>query len=142
MAGSVLSATRMLLSAFCLGISLLLASGNESLVDAEHVPQMTWMKEFTGQDGRSCCGEFDCVDATVALLDETATTRTVMIGEHVLTIPRTWAHPAKYATGVWCFVPSLMSSTFYIDMDGIQRATPPAVPTIDNTRCVFFVSLQ
>jgi hypothetical protein len=112
----------------------------------EHLgAEFSWMEGATGRGNQSCCGLLDCVEATVALLEQDNMESTVMIGGTVLTLPSLWVHPSRGSTGVWCFIPQTTTDgkpAAYVDMQGRTRAVPPGTPTRENTRCAFFVSLN
>ena len=112
----------------------------------EHLgTDFTWMAGVKGRGNEACCAVLDCVETTVALLDNNAMESTVMIGETVLTLPSAWVHPAQGPTGMWCFIPQPTTGGkpgAYVDGQGRTRAIPPQTPTRDNTRCAFFVSIN
>ena len=113
---------------------------------AEHLgAEFAWMAGSKGRGNQSCCGELDCVETTVALLEHDGVESTVMIGETVLTLPSLWVHPAQGPSGMWCFIPQATTGEkpgAYIDAQGRTRAIPPQTPTRENTRCAFFVSIN
>ena len=48
----------------------------------EHLgSDFAWMAGMKGQGNEACCAVLDCVEATVALLDQNAMESTVMIGD-------------------------------------------------------------
>jgi hypothetical protein len=112
----------------------------------EHLgAEMAWLGGVKGRGNQSCCGVLDCIEATVALLEQDGTESTVMIGETVLTLPSLWVHPSKGPTGVWCFIPQPTTGgkpTAYVDVQGRTRAVPPQTPSRENTRCAFFMSIN
>lgn len=112
----------------------------------EHLgSEFAWMAGSKGRGNESCCGVLDCVETTVALLEHNGIESTVMIGETVLTLPSPWVHLSQRPTGMWCFIPQPTTGGkpgAYIDIQGRTRAIPPETPTRENTRCVFFVSLN
>jgi hypothetical protein len=112
----------------------------------EHLgADFAWMAGVKGRGNEACCGELDCVEATVALLDYDAMESTVMIGETVLTLPSPWVHPSQGPTGMWCFIPPATTGGqpgAYVDSQGRTRAIPPQTPTRENTRCAFFLSIN
>jgi len=132
------------LTALCLGALLLplwCPPGR-----TEHLgTDFAWMAGVKGRSNAACCGELDCVEATVALLDHDAMESTVMIGETVLTLPSAWVHPSQGPTGMWCFIPPATTGGqpgAYVDSQGRTRAIPPQMPTRENTRCAFFLSIN
>ena len=118
-------------------LSLVFLPGN--LGNAAHIPgaEFEGLGTFIGQGDMPCCGGFDCVVATTALLGQHADESEVLIGETLLTVPSAWVHQAPGPTGLWCFVYNPQTDTLYIDAEGRQRALPPTAPTRANTRCVF-----
>lgn len=115
------------------------------LAHAEHTARTELLQGYHGRDNQSCCGLNDCIEATVALLDQGDTESSVMIGEHVVTLPNAWLHPSPDlgGRGWWCYVAPATpvgKSPTYVDQDGNIRTIPPAVPTRENSRCVFFTS--
>lgn len=112
----------------------------------EHLgAEFAWMEGVKGRGNQSCCGLLDCVEATIALLEQEGPESTVMIGETVLTLPSLWVHPSRGTTGVWCFIPQTATGgkpAAYVDGQGRTRAVPPETPTRENTRCAFFISLN
>ena len=110
----------------------------------EHLgADFAWMAGMKGRGNEACCAVLDCVEATVALLEQNAMESTVMIGETVLTLPSAWVHPSQGPTGLWCFIPPPTTGGqpgAYVDIQGRTRAIPPPTPTRANTRCAFFVS--
>ena len=113
------------------------------LASAEHTANTEFLKGFHGRGNQSCCGLNDCIEATVALLDQGDTESTVMIGEHVVTLPNDWLHPSPDpgGRGWWCYVVQATpfgKSPTYVDQYGNIRAVPPEKPTRENSRCVFF----
>ena len=128
------------------GMAGLLTLCSLTVASAEHTISTTMLKGYHGRDGQPCCGLNDCVEATVALLEQGATDSTVMIGEYVVTLPNAWLHPSPDpgGHGWWCYVPqaqALNQSPTYRDQDGNVRAVPPEKPTRENSRCVFFTSM-
>jgi hypothetical protein len=115
---------------------------------ADHRPELAWMADKWGNG--KCCGEFDCVEATVAVLSRDEETTVVMIGEHELSIPSKWVQHSEDASGWWCYSPRMIEGAIphsghveiYIDAFGHVRGVPPDVPTQENTRCVFYVSFN
>lgn len=112
---------------------------------AEHLPGLSWMHNYSGEGGISCCSVFDCVEATVAYLDEQGGMVTVMIGETQLELPVGWVHPSQDGHGYWCFKALdvyqdgvYLGLNTYYDANGVRRAVPPEKPTVENSRCVFF----
>ena len=112
----------------------------------EHLgTDLAWMAGVKGRGNEACCAVLDCVETTVALLDQNAMESTVMIGETVLTMPSAWVHPSQGPTGMWCFIPQPTTGRqpgAYIDSEGRTWAIPPQTPTRENTRCAFFVSIN
>lgn len=104
---------------------------------AEHTDLTQALSGYKGKLNQACCGELDCVEATVSLLNlnEAANQATVQIGEHEVTLPAHWVHPSPKPQGYWCFV---VQSTLYYDPSGHARAVVPEVPTQENSRCVFY----
>jgi len=117
-----------------------------AVAQAEHTASTEFLKGYHGRNDQTCCGLNDCIEATVALLDQGDTESTVMIGEHVVTLPNAWLHPSPDpgGHGWWCYVvqatPGNKSPT-YQDRYGNVRAVPPEKPTRENSRCVFFTSV-
>ncbi len=112
-----------------------------STVSGEHLgDQFSWMSGTKGKLNQSCCGVADCVETTVALLSQEEIQSTVMIGDTMLALPTQWIHPSRGHSGVWCFVPD--DSSRYTDMQGRPRALPPKIPTLQNTRCAFYLTLN
>lgn len=128
----------------CLGILLLILWCQTG--HTEHLgTEFSWMAGSKGRGNQSCCGVLDCVETTVALLEQDGVESTIMIGETVLTLPSLWVHPSKGPTGIWCFIPQSVAAgkpAAYIDARGRTRAIPPQTPTRENTRCAFFVSIN
>ena len=127
---------RLLMSLAALTASLALAICISRIVHAEHLDEYEWLKGAKGRDNQSCCGVLDCVEATVALLDDTPPEYIVMVGDVELTLPAAWVHPSRGHTGVWCFVPQTAEQgrpAAYVDAQGRPRAIPPKMPTRDNT---------
>ena len=112
----------------------------------EHLgADFAWLAGWKGRGSQACCGVLDCVETTVALLEHDGMDSTVMIGETVLTLPSLWVHPSSGPTGVWCFVPQATTGDrpgAYVDSQGHTRAIPPEIPTRENTRCAFFLSIN
>jgi len=112
----------------------------------EHLgADFAWMAGLKGRDNGLCCAVLDCVETTIALLEHDEMESTVMIGETVLTLPSTWVHPSQGPAGMWCFIPQSTTGGkpgAYIDIQGRTRAVPPETPTLENTRCAFFVSIN
>jgi hypothetical protein len=110
----------------------------------EHLgTDFAWMAGMKGRGNAACCAVLDCVETTVALLEQNATESTVMVGETVLALPSAWVHSSHGPTGLWCFIPPTTTGEqpwAYVDSQGRTRASPPPPPTRDNTRCAFFVS--
>lgn len=111
-------------------------------VQAEHVPALRWMQGLTNETAVGCCGDYDCVPATVAVLSAPGGPADVLvrIGDADLTVPAGRVHPSQAATGYWCFVGTLQT-VVYTDAHGVKRAVPPDQATRENTRCVFYLSL-
>lgn len=114
---------------------IVLVSGMVSGVSASHRPSLSWMEGLRGNG--FCCRDFDCTEATIAVLDQGSGQTLVLIGEHRLTLPSSWVHPTQNGRGYWCF---RSQGQTYRDHDGILRAVPPDIPTKRNTRCVFYFS--
>jgi hypothetical protein len=106
-----------------------------TLAHAAHMPSLAWMGGLSGNG--PCCGTYDCVEATVILLDFDADDAVVQVGETLLTVPSAWVHPSEDGQGWWCFFPRAPLQT-YVDAHGMRRAIAPEVPTKANTRCVFY----
>jgi hypothetical protein len=132
------------LAALCLGAMLLTLWCQTG--HTEHLgTAFDWMAGVKGRGNQSCCGVLDCVEITVALLEQDDMESTVMIGETVLTLPSLWVHPSRGSTGMWCFIPQAATGGkpgAYVDTQGRLRAIPPETPTRENTRCAFFVSIN
>lgn len=131
-----------MVSRYVVGVLLLLTA---SSAWAEHLgDEFAWMKGSRGRQNQSCCGVMDCTEGTVALLSQDGIETTVMIGETVVTLPTWWVYPSKGHTGVWCFVPEQTKDgkvAIYIDANGNERVVPPKIPSKENTRCAFYLSL-
>ena len=87
-------------TALCLGALLLTLwcpPGRTEHLGADYA----WMAGVKGRGNEACCAVLDCVEATVALVDQNAMESTVMIGETVLTLPSAWVHPSRGPTGMW-----------------------------------------
>jgi hypothetical protein len=118
---------------------------------AEHMPGMHWMRGYHGQSNASCCGVWDCAETTVIYLGEQAGEAWVMVGETEYSVPEAWVHPSQTGRSYWCFIPQpagnpttvggvTYSMEVYEDAHGVRRAVPPAIPTRENTRCLFYRS--
>lgn len=116
-----------------------------SPADAEHLDEFAWMEGLKGRKGQSCCGVADCIEATVALLEQGDVESTVMIGDTVVVLPNGWVYPSQGPTGVWCFVSPTVSdgqAARYVDGHGRTREFPPEIPSRENTRCAAYLSLN
>jgi hypothetical protein len=127
------------------GVAVFLVLFSIAMAYAEHTASTEFLKGYHGSGNQSCCGLNDCVEATVALLDEGDTESTLMIGEHIVTLPNAALHPSPDpgGRGWWCYVPQAVpdgKTPTYVDQYGNVRALPPEKPTRENSRCVFFIS--
>jgi hypothetical protein len=69
-----------------------------ALASADHLP---WMRPYTSEGGGSCCGDVDCIPATVALGPDGE----VIVNGVPLWLPRGSVHlaPDDVDTGWWCY---------------------------------------
>ena len=101
-----------------------------------HFPSFEWMRPYANEKGMSCCGQLDCVESTVTFLGVDKGQTLVQIGEFTLFVDHGRVFPSYSGHGYWCFTPV----DFYIDAEKNRRGIPPDVPTVENTRCVFYSS--
>lgn len=117
-------------------VSIFLCVILSTTVFATHRLSLAWMRGIQGNG--PCCDDYDCVEATIAVLDQGPKQTIVLVGETQLTLPSSWVHPTQDGRGYWCFRSEKWLT--YTDQDGIRRAEPPIIPTRENTRCVFYFS--
>src|SRR6516165_11910653 len=85
------------LAVLCLGALLLTLwcpPGHTEHLDTD----FAWMAGVKGRGNEACCAVLDCVETTVALLENNATESTVMVGETVLALPSAWVHSSHGPT--------------------------------------------
>lgn len=117
-----------------------------------HADHISWIDRYQGADGAGCCSHLDCMQATISVLAEDGTTTTVRIGDEEVTLPSKIVRPSEDPLGrAWvCYKAKQVQhengmgwySKVYTDASGQNRAEPPDHFTAENTRCVFFVSLN
>ena len=115
-------------------LCMLVLFGSCVALQAEHMPQLSWMQGTYGREGMSCCGQRDCVEVPVQHFGEGF----VMVGDVPMRLPLEWIHPSSDGHGYWCFKPDPGTEP-YIDQAGIRRFPVPPI-TEEQTRCVFYAS--
>jgi len=103
------------------------------------------MAGYYGKNNQGCCSTFDCQEATVAYLGEHANQVYLKVGDTDLILPKFWVHPSQDGHGYWCFIPKRSQHGAFLtykDANGVNRGVPPDDVTLENTRCVFFSSVN